>query len=33
MLIAQGEKQFKIWTGREAPGELMKASLSAKLKD
>ena len=27
MLIAQGAKQFEIWTGREAPVELMRNSL------
>ena len=27
MLIAQGCKQFEIWTGLEAPAELMRDSL------
>ncbi|MBK7802233.1 MAG: shikimate dehydrogenase [Chloracidobacterium sp.] len=29
MLIAQGTRQFEIWTGREAPAELMRDSLLA----
>ena len=32
MLIAQGAKQFEIWTGREAPVEMMKAGVTEKLK-
>lgn len=31
MLIAQGIKQFAIWTGREAPEELMRESLKARI--
>lgn len=31
MLIAQGARQFEIWTGREAPVELMKASAKARM--
>ena len=31
MLIAQGCKQFEIWTGLEAPAELMRASLVARM--
>jgi len=31
MLIAQGAMQFEIWTGREAPIELMRSSLLAKM--
>lgn len=31
MLIAQGVKQFEIWTGREAPTELMRQSVMARL--
>lgn len=31
MLIAQGAEQFEIWTGREAPIELMRASLLARM--
>lgn len=31
MLIAQGARQFEIWTGREAPAELMRESLLARM--
>ncbi|MFZ1699681.1 MAG: shikimate dehydrogenase [Pyrinomonadaceae bacterium] len=31
MLIAQGSKQFEIWTGREAPVELMRDTLVARM--
>ncbi|MGB7203426.1 MAG: shikimate dehydrogenase [Pyrinomonadaceae bacterium] len=31
MLIAQGVKQFEIWTGRNAPVELMRLSVTARL--
>ena len=31
MLIAQGAKQFEIWTGREAPVELMRNSLISRM--
>ena len=31
MLIAQGCKQFEIWTGHEAPAELMRDSLAARM--
>ena len=31
MLIAQGEKQFEIWTGKAAPAGLMRNSLIARL--
>ena len=31
MLIAQGARQFEIWTGREAPAELMRRSLLARM--
>ncbi|MBK9527464.1 MAG: shikimate dehydrogenase [Acidobacteria bacterium] len=31
MLIAQGAMQFEIWTGREAPVELMRSALLAKM--
>ncbi len=31
MLLAQGAMQFEIWTGREAPIELMRSSLLAKM--
>lgn len=31
MLIAQGAMQFKIWTGREAPIDLMRSSLLARM--
>ncbi len=31
MLIAQGAEQFKIWTGKEAPIEAMKAAVRKKL--
>lgn len=31
MLIAQGCKQFEIWTGLEAPAELMRDSLGARM--
>ncbi len=31
MLITQGAMQFKIWTGREAPVDLMRSSLLAKM--
>ncbi len=31
MLIAQGAMQFEIWTGREAPVDLMRSSLLAKM--
>lgn len=31
MLIAQGAKQFELWTGREAPLELMKASVTSRM--
>lgn len=31
MLIAQGSMQFKIWTGREAPIDLMRSSLLARM--
>ena len=31
MLISQGVKQFEIWTGREAPAELMTQSVMARL--
>ena len=32
MLVAQGAKQFEIWTGQAAPVEKMKESVSAKIK-
>jgi len=31
MLVAQGVEQFRIWTGEEASGDEMKASLTARL--
>ncbi len=31
MLVAQGAKQFEIWTGREAPLELMTASVAERM--
>jgi 3-dehydroquinate dehydratase/shikimate dehydrogenase len=31
MLIAQGAKQFEIWTGRQAPLDLIKESVSARM--
>jgi len=31
MLIAQGMRQFEIWTGRQAPGELMRDALSIRM--
>jgi shikimate 5-dehydrogenase len=31
MLIAQGAKQFEIWTGAEAPVEAMAAAVKKKL--
>ena len=30
MLIAQGVRQFEMWTGREAPVELMRNALLAR---
>jgi shikimate 5-dehydrogenase len=32
MLIAQGARQFEIWTGREAPVDEMKATIEERLK-
>jgi len=32
MLIAQGAKQFEIWTGQNAPADLMKDALMARMK-
>lgn len=31
MLIAQGAKQFEIWTGREAPADLMRDAISSRI--
>ncbi len=31
MLIAQGAKQFEIWTGREAPVDLMRDAISSRI--
>lgn len=31
MLVSQGLRQFEIWTGREAPAELMRQSVMARL--
>lgn len=33
MLVAQGALQFKIWTGREAPVEIMKTSVLKRIND
>ena len=31
MLIAQGIKQFEIWTGQEAPADLMREKVTERL--